>query len=86
MSFKTEFFLKFRNIHRKTPVLESLYNKVAGLQACKFTKKRLQQNYFAINIAKFLITAFFVEHLRWLHFKAMFETCQNFTMQNEKGF
>ena len=24
-------FLKFRNIHRKTPVLESLFNKVACL-------------------------------------------------------
>ena len=26
-------FLKLRNIHRKTPVSESLFNKVAGLQA-----------------------------------------------------
>ena len=25
--------LKFRNIHRKTPVLESLFNKVAGLNS-----------------------------------------------------
>ena len=26
---------KFRNIHRKTPVLESLFNKVAKLKACR---------------------------------------------------
>ena len=29
----------FRNIHRKTPVLESLFNKVAGLQTCNSFKK-----------------------------------------------
>ena len=34
---------KFRNIHRKTPVLESPFNKVACLQACNVTKKRLQR-------------------------------------------
>ena len=38
--------LKFRKFHRKTPVLESLFNKVAGLQACKFIKKRLQYRCF----------------------------------------
>ena len=27
-----------------------------------------------------------VEHLRQLLFKAMFETYQNFTMKNKKGF
>ena len=27
--FRKKLFLKFRNIHRKTPVLESLFNKVA---------------------------------------------------------
>ena len=30
---------KLRNIHRKTPALESLFNKVPVLQACKFIKK-----------------------------------------------
>ena len=33
-------FLKFCNIHRKTPVLESLFKKVAGLEAHKSIKKR----------------------------------------------
>ena len=34
----------FCNIHRKTPLLESLFNK--------FIKKRLQHRYFLVNIAK----------------------------------
>ena len=47
-------FEKFRKIYRKTPVLESLFNKGAGIQACNFIKKRLQQKCFPVNIAKFL--------------------------------
>ena len=42
----------FRNIHRKTPALESLFNEVAGLLACNFIKKRLQHNCFPVNIDK----------------------------------
>ena len=53
------------------PVLESLCNKVAGLP---------------INIDKFLRTDFFIEHLRLLLFKAMFETCQRSTMKTKEGF
>ena len=34
-----EIFLKLRNIHRKTYVLQYLLNKVTGLQVCNFTKK-----------------------------------------------
>ena len=45
-------------------VLESLFNKVAGLQA--FVKKRRQHRCFHENIAKFLRTSFFKEHLWWL--------------------
>ena len=41
----------------KTPVLESLFNKVAGLQGCSFIKKRLQQRCFTVNISNFLGTA-----------------------------
>ena len=32
MSFKIGVLIKFCNIHRKVPVLESLFNKVAGLK------------------------------------------------------
>ena len=34
------YFKKFRNIHRKTTVLESLFIKVAGRQACNFFLKK----------------------------------------------
>ena len=37
-------------------MLESLFNKVSGLQACIFIKKRLQHRCFPVNIAKFLKT------------------------------
>ena len=49
-------FLKICNIHRRTPVLMSLFNKVAGLRACNFIKKRFQHRCFPVNIAKFLRT------------------------------
>ena len=60
--------LKFRNIHRKTPMLESLCicNKVKGLKACSFIKMRLQHRCFPVNIVKFLRAAFFIEHFWWL--------------------
>ena len=47
-------------------MLESLFNKVAGLKACNFTKKGTPTQVFFVNIAKFLRTPFFTEHLRWL--------------------
>ena len=46
--------LKVCNIHRKTPVLESLISKVASLEAYKFIKKRLQHRCLPVNIANFL--------------------------------
>ena len=46
--------LKVCNIRRKTPVLESLFSKVASLEASNFIKKRLQYRCFHVNIAKFL--------------------------------
>ena len=33
---------------------------------CHFNKKSLQQRFFPVNIAKFLNTAFLIEHLQWL--------------------
>ena len=42
------------NIHRKTPVLESLFSKGISLRACNFVKWRLKHNCFPVNIAKFL--------------------------------
>ena len=38
---------KFHKIHRKTLVLESLFNKVAGLRPATLSKKRLQHRCFS---------------------------------------
>ena len=53
---------KFRNNHRKTSVLESLFNRVRDLSGCSFIKKKLQHRCFLVNIANFLRTAFLIEH------------------------
>ena len=53
---------KFRNFHRKTPAVKSLFHKVADLQACNFLKKRLQHSCFPVT--KFLQNTYFEEHLR----------------------
>ena len=37
-------------------MLESLFNKVADIEACNVIKKRLQHRCFSMNIAKFLGT------------------------------
>ena len=44
-------------------MLESLFNKVTGLQACNFTKKRLQHRRFPMNIANFK-NNYFEKHLQ----------------------
>ena len=59
-------FLKCSNIHRKTTSLECLFNKVTGLQLWTLLKKRPQHRCFPVNIAKFLKTGFFIQHLWWL--------------------
>ena len=58
MFFKTG-SLKDWQYPQKTPVLESLFEKVAGLKACNFIKKRPQHRCFPVNIAKFLRATFF---------------------------
>ena len=47
---------RFRKFHRKTPVLVSLFNKVADVQACNFNKKRLQHRCFPVKFVEFLRT------------------------------
>ena len=56
MFCKKECSWKFHEFHRKTYVLDSLFSKAAGLQACNFTKKRLQKRCFPVKFAKFLRT------------------------------
>ena len=57
--FSKQMFLKFRRFYRKTPVLESLFNKDAGL-------KKTQTQVLSCKFAKFLRTRTSTEHLRWL--------------------
>ena len=40
----------------ETPVLESLFHKITGLQGSNFIKKWLQHRCFPVNVAKFLGT------------------------------
>ena len=42
------------------------FNKVAGLRACNFIKKKTLAQCFPVNFAEFLRTPFITEHLRWL--------------------
>ena len=59
MFFKIGVSQKFRNM--KTPVLKSLFKKVAGLKVCNLMRKILQHRSYPVNIAKFLRTTFFIE-------------------------
>ena len=68
MFFKLAVLKNFA-IYRKTPALESLFHKVAGLKTCNFNKVRLQHRCFPVNIANFFETAFFIEHVWWLLLK-----------------
>ena len=46
--------------------LESLFNKVAGLKACDFVKKRLQYRCYPVNTANFLRTHILKNICEWL--------------------
>ena len=59
-------FFKIDFLRNFPTVLESLFNKVPGLNAGNFIKKRLQRSCFPVNIAKFLRITSSIEHLRWL--------------------
>ena len=45
-------------VHSAVPVLEFLFNKVAGLQVCNFIEKRLQHRCFHVKFTKSLIASF----------------------------
>ena len=47
-------------------MLESIFDKVASLQARNFIKEKLQKRCFPVNITKFLGAALFIEYLWWL--------------------
>ena len=55
MFFKID-VLKNLAMFTERPVLELLFNIVAGLEDCNYIKKRFQHKCFLVNIAKFLRT------------------------------
>ena len=55
-SIKKAVLKNFCNIHRKIPVLESLFNRFAGFKTCNVLKKTLRDRCFPVNIAKILRT------------------------------
>ena len=72
MFFKIGVLKIFENFRRNICVGVFL-NKVTGLQACKFIKKKLQHRCFRVKFPKFLITSFFTKRLRWLLLRKIFE-------------
>ena len=59
MFFKIEGSLKFRNIHKKLLMLESLSNQdLLKKGLLNFIKKRLQHRCFPVNIAKLFKNSF----------------------------
>ena len=63
---QNRFSSKFRKFHRKTRVLEFLFNKFFN-----FIKNRFQHSCFPMKFTNFLRTPFSTEHLLWLLLKIM---------------
>ena len=61
MFYKKQCSVKFYKIHRKTPVSESIFNKVAGLRPATALKKNWC-SCFPVNFAKFFKTSFQKNH------------------------
>ena len=59
------YFTIIHNTHQITPRSSRSQMVCNSDQVCNFIKKRLQHRRFPVNIAKFLWTALFIEHL-WL--------------------
>ena len=75
------------NIHRKTPVVESLFNKVGGLWARNFIKRESNTGVFLWILPTFKNT-FFEERFRWLylmivHFSIKLESIAESLNQNQ---
>ena len=59
MFFKIGVLKNFANIHRKTTVLESLFNKVAGRKACNFIKKETPTQAFSVEYCQIFKKSYF---------------------------
>ena len=58
-------FLESHKIHRKTPVPESIFNKVVGLSR-NFIKKEILAQMFSCAFCEISKSTFFIEHVWWL--------------------
>ena len=47
---------RFPKFHRNKPMLQSVFSKIAGEQACNVIKRRLQHKCFPVKIPQFLRT------------------------------
>ena len=56
----------FLNVVKKAPVLESPFNKVAGLKDCIFIKKETRTQLFYCESCEVLKNSFFIERLTTL--------------------
>ena len=63
--YKKGFLKKFSKFTEKQ-LLESLFNKVAGLRHATLFKKRLRCKYIPLHFEKFLKTSFYTENFWWL--------------------
>ena len=54
------------------PIMESLLNKVASLQACNFIKKRTPTQVFSCGVCKVFKNTYFEEYLRTTAFVVSF--------------
>ena len=60
---KSRCSLKFRKLYRKAPVLESVFNKVAGLETATLLKRHSNTD-FSSEVCKIFRSTYFKEHLR----------------------
>ena len=56
-------FFKISQYSQEKPLLESIFKKVAGLQTCNFTKKRLQHK-FSCEYCEIIENTYFEKRLR----------------------
>ena len=80
MFFKTGVLTNFKIFTGKHLHWSLFFNNVAG----SFTKKRLQNRCFPVNIVKFLATTFFIEHLWLLLFYLGTTVLENIVRRNGK--
>ena len=70
--YKKGIFKTFRNIHRKTAVLESLFNKAAGLAYLATLMKETPSQTLSIEYCEVLKNTLFKQHLQTATFRLSF--------------